>query len=154
LTKAGSLLTPVFIRQRLISVQQGNSISASTINRYRRALNSFFVLLGQEDLWPSNPVLAVKPVKVMGKSIERRSLTDLELRRLLESAPPHRSLIYRVAATTGRGRGEFKTLTWDMLSSDNSVISLRAENAKDRQAATIPLPASTRSALIAWKHVN
>lgn len=104
-------VTPASIRGALDRLSAGKA-APRTVNAYRLALSGFFNWLVREGRWPSNPVKQVSAVKVNGTARERRALTTKELGRLVEKAPPHRALVYRVAATTGLRRSELAALRW------------------------------------------
>ena len=62
---------------------------------------SWFRWLQRTDRWDRDPTAALTPPKLRPVKAQRRALMPDELDRLLEVAPVCRSLVYRVAATTG-----------------------------------------------------
>jgi integrase len=143
-------VTPETIRRGLTGLSRGGA-SPTTVNGYRLSVSGFFAWLVREGRWPTNPVKQVAPVKVNGKVRERRALTEEELRRLLEAAPPHRALVYRVAATTGLRRGELAALRWADVDLEAATLRVRATTSKNRREAFQPLPAGTVAALKATR---
>ena len=138
-------VTPATIRKALARVAA--DAAPTTVNGYRLALSGFYTWLVREGRWPSNPVKQVAPVKVKGKKRERRALTAKELGRLLKAAPPHRALVYRVAATTGLRRSELAALRWADIDLKAATARVRATTSKNRREALQPLPNGTVAAL-------
>ena len=143
-------LTPVWIRKSPDRVASEDT-APQTLNGYRLALSGFLNRLVREGRWRSNPVEQVAPVKVSGKTRDRRALTAEELGRLIRAAPPPRALVYRVAATTGLRRGELAALRWADLDRDAATLLVRASTSKNRSEATQPLPPGTVAALRATR---
>ncbi len=139
-------VSPGAIRSALDRVV-AKGVSARTINGYRLALSGFYTWLVREGRWPTNPVKQVAPVQPGEKSRERRALTAEELGRLLDAAPPHRALLYRVAATTGLRRGELAALRWADVDLEAATLRVRASTSKNRREAVQPLPEGTVTAL-------
>ncbi len=136
-------LTPEFIRKALARVEA----APRTVAYYRSALFSFFRWLVREDRWDRNPVEAVEPPRVVGKTRERRALTSEQLGALLDASPEHRAAIYLLAATTGLRRSEVNALSWDEIDLDEATVNVRAASAKNRRADVLPLPPHTVEAL-------
>lgn len=125
--------------------------SARTRNKMRGHVNTFFRWAIRTGRTTSrNPVDAVEALPSQPKRRERRALTTDELAELLRTAPEPRSLIYRVAATTGLRRAELNRLRASDVDFERGVITLRAEATKARRADTLPLPQSTVRAWLQW----
>ena len=144
-TRLGDV-TPERIRRALAALT-ARGLSPQTVNGYRTALRSFYAWLVREGRWPENPVVQVSRVRPGEPSRERRALTPEELARLLERAPPHRSLCYRVAVTTGLRRSELAALRWRDVDLPAATVRVRSATAKNRREATQPLPEGTVEAL-------
>lgn len=123
--------------------------SARTRNRYVEALSSLFEWLIAARRWTLNPCSGIEPARVISEE-ERRALTPGELARLLETAPAHRGLVYRVAVTTGLRRSELATLRVEDLDLEALTYTVRAGRAKSRKAATRPIPPDTIAAWRPW----
>ncbi len=140
-------LTPERVRRALTRLADELGLCAKTSNDYRNAIHGFFSWLVREGRWEGNPVAAVPKVRVIGKSRERRALSDEELRRLLGAAPPHRATCYLLAATSGLRRSELGALRWRDVDLVAATVTVRAAGAKNRREATLPLPPATVEAL-------
>lgn len=123
--------------------------SARTQNDYRAAINAFFNWLVTAGRWPKNPVTAIRKVKEPDEP-KRRALTPEELHRLLEAAPRHRSIIYRLCATTGLRRAELRKLERKQFDLRGGWITLRAAATKANKGVRLPLIPETVEALRDW----
>ena len=121
------------------------------VKAYRVAAHAFFAWLVRENKTSSNPVSKVARVRPGEPTRTRRALTAEELPRLLTASPPHRSVCYRVAATTGLRRSELASLTWVDVDLDAASVRVRASQAKNRREAVLPLPPGTVAALRAHR---
>lgn len=137
-------MTPAAVR---LGLERLRGASAKTINGYRTAVHGFFTWLVREGRWPTNPVNAVKPVKVVEAPGDqrRRALTPNEQRRLADALGGARlwAPIYDLAMHTGLRRGELKALTphhFERLDTGRWQIRLPADATKNRQEAVLPLP--------------
>ena len=139
-------VTPAWVRKALARIES-DDCTATTANGYRLAVSGFFNWLVRDERWPSNPCKAVKPARPGEKTRERRALDDDELRRLLAKAPAQRSLVYRLAASSGLRRSELAALRWRDLDLDAATVRARASTSKNRRETYIPLPADTVDAL-------
>jgi len=129
------------------AIRRYKRLSPMTINFYRTALHAFFAWLVREERWPRNPVDSVTPVRQTGALRERRALEPEELKALLAVAAPARSLVYRLAATSGLRRGELRTLQRTDLDLVRGTVTVQARNAKSKKKREVPLPVSTIAAL-------
>jgi integrase len=134
----------------LARVAEERELTPRTVNFYRAAAHAFFKWLVTADppRWPRNPVVSVKAVRVAGNARDRRALELVELVRLLETAPPDRSLIYRLAATSGIRRSELEGLKRSDFDLKAGTVTVRAKVAKNKKTTPpLPLPEGTLEAL-------
>ena len=131
-------------------------LSAKTSNEYLTTIRSFMRWLLDRQMLETDPLRVVKKVQQAGRAVRlRRALTGDELLRLLNAAGP-RMPLYLTAVTTGLRRGEIESLVWrDVeLGGDRPYIRLKAQNAKNRRAATIPLRRDVASVLAKFRPTN
>ncbi|MBT7980949.1 MAG: hypothetical protein HN584_00155, partial [Akkermansiaceae bacterium] len=70
-----------------------------TLNEYLNSLNAFLNWLVDRGTIEINPLLKVPRAETRGKQRrKRRSLTEEQFKRLIESSPYERSIVYHVAA--------------------------------------------------------
>jgi len=131
-----------------------SGLKAKTLNDLRAALSVFFDWLVEQGFAVENPFASLKPVKLPPRDSHfRRSLSFAEMGRLLAVAPPHRRLVYLVAAYTGLRRKEMMNLRWaDLhLDGDAPFVRVPASISKNRRSASLPLVADVAAALRAQK---
>ena len=134
-----------------------------TVNHYRAALRAFSLWAGDTGRLRDNPMRGVKGFNVEEDIRHaRRSLTNDELARLIESAErgpersgmpgPLRAMAYRVAAATGFRVDELRKLTPESfrLNGPEPSIVLHASDTKNRRPADQPIPLSLAPVLAAW----
>jgi integrase len=68
-----------------------------------------------------------------------RVLTREEFQKLVDHAVPHLKGILFMAYYTGMRKGEILNLTWDKVDLKNRVISLEAQDTKDKEPRTVPV---------------
>jgi len=121
-------------------------LAPRTQNDYRAATHKFFVWLLKKRRWDRNPVENI-PVVVEDDDPRRRPLRPEELRSLLGVSPPHRRLVYLVAANTGLRRGELRSLSceagWQRVDLDAKLITVPSSLSKNRKWVQQPIPSST-----------
>ena len=151
--------------------------SARTLNAYLVAVKGMLNWAVGRRLLPYNPLDTVKPRAEVIKVRRRRALSEDECGRLLAAAlegPARRmgktykdvplpvladcarrgreiALAYRIMLSAGLRLNELRTLTWADVDLDAGTLTVRAENAKNRRSAVLPLPADTVAAMRAWK---
>jgi integrase len=140
-------MTPEKIRSVLAALTKDRSLTAKSTNGYRIALSGFFTWLVREGRWFRNPVAAVPRAHEEKPERERRALATEELALLFAKAPQERSTLYRFASTTGLRRSELRKLRWRDVDLTAGTVRVRAENAKNRLEAVLPLHPETVSAL-------
>lgn len=131
-----------------------SSLKAKTLNDLRAALSVFFAWLVEQGFASENLFASVKAVKLPPRDSQfRRSLSFAEMGRLLAVAPPHRRLVYLVAAFTGLRRNEMMNLRWTNLHLDEAAPFVRvpASIAKNRREASLPLVPDVVAALRAQR---
>lgn len=131
-----------------------SGLKAKTLNDLRASLSVFFAWLVQQGFAVENPFVSVKAVKLPPRDSQfRRALSFAELRRLLAVAPPHRRLVYLVAAFTGLRRREMMNLRWGDVRLDDTppFVRVPASIAKNRREASLPLVPDVAAALRAQR---
>lgn len=66
-------------------------------------------------------------------------LTSDQFKILSENSPRHMKAIIGTAYYTGMRRGEILSLTWNKVDLKNRVISLEADDTKDKEPRNIPI---------------
>lgn len=94
-----------------------------------------------------NPLKGISKIDSSPKN-RRRSMTVDEFRKLLEVAPPHRRILYIIAAITGLRANELRSLTRDHLDTRQKGPHLDADWTKDRKPGFQPLPEATAKLLV------
>lgn len=137
--------------------------SHQTVNHYRAALRAFVRWCGDNGRLRDNPMRGVRgfnPEEDIRH--ERRTLTDDELTRLIQSAEtgptrngmsgPLRAMAYRLAAATGFRVAELRTLTPGSfrLEGADPTVFLTASATKNRRPAEQPIPLTLARDLAAW----
>ena len=115
------------------------TLSAKTLNDYLDAARGLMKWMQRAGRLETNPLQSVGKHKTAGKEvIQRRALTDEEVRRLLEVAGP-RKPVYLSALNTGLRRAELAALQKGdcFLYGDNPFLKVRASTTKNNKAATI-----------------
>ncbi|MGB8369474.1 MAG: tyrosine-type recombinase/integrase [Limisphaerales bacterium] len=115
------------------------TLSAKTLNDYLDAASGLMKWMQRAGRLETNPLQAVGKHKTAGKEvIQRRALSDDEVRRLLEVAGP-RKPVYLTALNTGLRRAELAALEKGdcFLYGDNPYLKVRASTTKNNKAATI-----------------
>ena len=113
-----------------------------TLNEYLNALNAFLNWLVNRGTIELNPLLKVPRAETRGKQRrKRRSLTEEEFKRLINSSPYERSIVYHVAAYTGLRRSELKRITWNdiNLEAEFPFIVVRDCISKNKITQSVPL---------------
>jgi integrase len=114
-------------------------LSAKTLNDYLDAASGLMKWMLRAARLEGNPLQTVRKVKTAGReTVQRRALTNDEVRRLLESAGP-RKAVYLTAVNTGLRRAELAALQKGdcSLYGDNAFLKVRASTTKNGKAATI-----------------
>lgn len=145
--------------------------SDKTRANVRGYLSSFLAWSVETERREDNPTRAVtvrrRGGRRSGGKRSERAFTWAEVKRLIEAAQRSeamhqqarrypRSLIYRVAATTGLRRGEIERLRWSMLEldADRPHAILPPEVCKNRCESVVPIPSETACALRAHRDAS
>ncbi len=113
-----------------------------TLNEYLNSLNAFLNWLVDRGTIEINPLLKVPRAETRGKQRrKRRSLTEKQFKRLIESSPYERSIVYHVAAYTGLRRSELKSITWNDINLEGEFpyIVVRDCISKNKITQSVPL---------------
>jgi integrase len=116
-----------------------HTLAAKTLNDYLDAANALLKWMQRAARLECNPLQAVRKVTTAGREkVQRRALTDEEVRRLLGVAGPRRP-VYLAALNTGLRRAELAALQKGdcFLYGDNAYLKVRASTTKNNKAATI-----------------
>lgn len=155
LFRACGWLAPKDISQASFEVWRrgADELAAKTKNDYLSLARLFAGwLIGQAAL-ESNPLGDVKRARASGRQKRpRRPLTLTEVSALLVSTPcPRRRMLYHLAVSSGGRLGELVNLRWTELDLDRSVITFRAEYARNRKTQQVPLPSWMPAVLRAYR---
>ena len=124
---------------KLLDLLKEDGLNAQTINRYIAHLKGLIHWCQRRGRLGHDPLVSIQ--KLQETPRQRAGLTREQINRLLESASPDRTAVYRFAALTGLRRSELRALQWDDIHLETSVpfIQLRAETTKNRKADQLPL---------------
>ena len=114
-------------------------LAAKTLNDYLDAANGLLKWMHRAARLEENPLQPVRKVKTAGReTVQRRALSDDEVRRLLNVAGLRRP-VYLTALNTGLRRAELAALQKGdcFLYGDNAFLKVRASTTKNSKAATI-----------------
>lgn len=129
--------------------REASHLAPRTLNHFLQYARRFFNYLVKRGIVQSNPLDGIDKVDQRGKqTIERRALSHLEQRALLQTSGPN-APVYLVALTTGFRRAELAALVWADVHLDATTPHLRlpASATKNRTEALQPIPPGTVSAL-------
>jgi integrase len=119
--------------------RSGQSLAAKTLNDYLDAANGLMKWMQRAARLEGNPLKTVGKGKTAGReAVQRRALTDDEVRRLLEVGGS-RKAVYLTALNSGLRRAELAALQKGdcFLYGDNAYLKVRASTTKNNKAATI-----------------
>lgn len=172
--KSAAELTRARVEQWLAMKRSAGEFSASTSNSYLRSIRSFVRWLLVEGQLERDPLAGLRVLNVAtDRKRIRRALTESELGRLLSATRKSlairltcdagranrvyltgedRYFLYALAAYTGLRRSELLSLTAASfhLQAKPPTVTIAAGYAKNRQAATLPLPDWLAKELPAW----
>jgi integrase len=117
-----------FIQERL------EKYAPATINRSTQLLSQAYALAVERKRLASAPV--IRHLSEAG-NVRQGFFTDAEFRAVVEGLPEYLKDFASFAYYTGMRKGEVASLRWEDVEGD--VISLRAENAKNGEARSVPL---------------
>ena len=123
--------------------------SVSTKNYHLKAFKHFCNWAETNRLTPHNPLKCISLIKDSGGRIKRRPMMIDEIPRLLhftQAGPTRfgvtgqeRCLTYRMGLELGLRANELRTLEVSDLDLAGETVTIRAENAKNRQEVVLPL---------------
>lgn len=132
---------------------QSGKRAPRTINSYLVALGSFLNWCTENGYITSSPIRRVKKLnEAVGRRKERRSLTEDELRSLLEFASRNEenSLVYRVLAGTGLRSGELAASIPAQFDFDRCTFRVRAVTTKNKKNDILPIRPDLAVRLKEW----
>lgn len=120
------------------------TIGARALNKRRGALAAFGRWLHRSRRFPRDPFLGLPTRNERtDRRLERRSLTFEEVTDLLgqvgSPALFERRVVYLAALLTGLRRAELGALLWEDLDLERTELTVRAQVAKNRKTATLPI---------------
>lgn len=131
---------------------QDGKRTAATCNQFLETLRAMMRWCVKVNRLKTDPTA---PIEKMNESItrEKRALTADEAKRLLDTAPPQRSIVYATAIYTGLRRQELADLRWGDVKLLATVpsIKLRAAATKARRADVLALRPELAERLRTWK---
>lgn len=89
-----------------------SKLAPKTVNDLLGSMRTFLLWMKRERLILAEPLTDVRKVANPNVGTFRRALAPDDVHRLLEKAPPHRSLVYLVMIYTGLRRAELGGLKW------------------------------------------
>lgn len=132
-------------------------LSPKTLNDLLGAMMTFLGWLKYQQRIAENPLEHVQRIDTRAtRKQHRRALKPEQLAKLIATAPPHRSIVYHVAAYTGLRRSEMMGLQWGDFTLDGPApcLRVRASTTKNRKDAVIPLHPELAAAIAAFKPAN
>jgi len=113
--------------------------AGKTLSNYGSVLKAFVLWCVERNLLDKNPLegLGRFDTTVLDP---RRAMQPQEIAKLLKYSPIERKVLYKFALISGFRAGELASLLVGDLDLENRHIKLRAQYAKNRKQATIPLP--------------
>lgn len=130
-------------------------LSRKSVNDTLAALQCMCRWMVAHRLVVDSPLAHVQGIKHRDTDAQyRRSLSSVELEKLLSVAPPNRRAIYLTAAYTGLRRTELSSLRWSDIVLESALLRVRAATAKNRRDAVLPLPDFLVTALRQYRPEN
>lgn len=117
-------------------------LSPATLNQYLDTCNEFGKWLHKPmGLLPGNPMADVSEMNAPVNDTYRRAATLDELAKLLDVAPPERSLFYRFLLYVPLRKRTYKAITWADLNLDGKrpTLLIRSETIKGARAVKMPI---------------
>jgi integrase len=137
-----STITPQQAQQWLDSyrTREGKPLSVVAFNTYRRYLSVFCNYCVKSGWMASNPLVGVRPRKLV--AAVPRLLSPADLRVILGACPDELKPVVAIQALCGLRVAEAARLKWSdvMLSEDGNFIRISAEAAKTSRRRLTPMP--------------
>jgi integrase len=142
LTKAhGERLVSDILPEHLREIIFTDNRSAVTSDNVRRALSSFFTWATEYKYCASNPMTAIKPVKL--ERDEPETLTVSQARNLIEKAAAYKEGVVLPYIALGLFAGirptELARLSWDCIDLEAGTVTIGAKLAKMRQRRIVEM---------------
>ncbi|MHC4253158.1 MAG: tyrosine-type recombinase/integrase [Planctomycetota bacterium] len=116
----------------------GSGLTGKTVSGYVESLKALCTWAARRKLLQGNPLAGMRGFNLTPKC-PHRALTDGEVQRLLQVAPPARSLLYRTALATGYRAGELRALRVRYLDVFGPFLNLPGEYTNNRRDARQPI---------------
>lgn len=113
-------------------------LTARTINHYKGAMNQLFRWLLSEGHWHKNPVTPIPDTPVVVER-PRFALSLEQVSLMLDAAPRHRWLVYKLCHEIGLRRREMNTLKLTDVDLDRGRVTVHVKRAKSRKAVSLPI---------------
>jgi integrase len=146
-------IKPDRVQKTIYDLKKSEAWSDRTAAFYLKACKQFGAWMLTNRRAGENPLVSLRIKDKIIESEKRRAFTAAEIQALLhyvETAPERcglagieRRLLYLFACQTGLRVNEIKSLTVNDFDFNRNQVTVRAENAKNRTAATLPLRAET-----------
>jgi integrase len=137
-----STITPQQVQQWLDSyrTREGNPLSVVAFNTYRRYLSVFCNYCVKSGWMAGNPLVGVRPRKLV--AAVPRLLSPTDLRAILGACPDELKPVVAIQALCGLRVAESARLKWSdvMLSEGGNFIRVSAEAAKTSRRRLTPMP--------------
>ena len=143
-----------------LAERRNTGLSVESSNHYLRRVKQFARWLVRTKRVPDNPLDCLTLLNTRtDRRHDRRALTDIELRRLLDTTRKgptrfrmtgsDRARLYQLAVETGLRASELRSLTWGSFELDGipPTVTVKAAYSKHRRDDTLPLKASTAAML-------
>lgn len=115
-----------------------SGLAPSTIRHYKDALSALFTFLQEARLVTDNPAMLVKSPSENGREREVH-ISHSDFQRVLVVLPTWLRPVAQTAYYTGMRLGEILGLTRDQVSLSRRIISLGAEDTKERHKKRVPI---------------
>jgi integrase len=115
-----------------------SSLSPKTLNDFLGSMRTFLLWMKRERLILADPLSNVRKMANPGVGGFRRALSQEDVRRLLEKAPPYRARVYLAMIYTGLRRSELNGLKWDDFDFTKNPAQLKVPSSlsKNRKEST------------------
>ena len=114
-------------------------VGQRTVNKVVGVLKAALAWAVEKGMIFANPIATVRRKPVKRKRKVRRALTMREKVELLEASPEPFRNMWALVLGTGLRRSELVGLRWSDIDLERGQLTVRAELAKNSEAATIPL---------------
>ena len=118
--------------------RESSSLSPKTLNDFLGSMRTFLLWMKRERLMLADPLVSVRKMANPGVGGFRRSLSQDDVRRLLEKSPPYRARVYLAMIYTGLRRTELNGLRWGDFDFTKNPVQLKVPSSlsKNRKEST------------------